>query len=207
MNYFITGTGTDVGKTTVAAIVVEALQADYWKPVQSGGLDYTDTQRVKNLITNTKSRFFEEVYLLKQPLSPHAAARAEGIEIDFQKFIPPITENHLIIEGAGGLMVPLNDQHLMIDLIQKFNMQVIVVSKNYLGSINHTLLTLEVLQLKNIPVKGIIFNGVENAASESFIAQYSKVKVLGRVDYDDVISKAFIKRNADKLRPSIIQSK
>ncbi len=207
MNYFITGTGTDVGKTIVSAVITEALNADYWKPVQSGGLEYTDTQRVKNLISNSKSKFFDEVYLFKQPLSPHAAAKLEGIEIDLEQIKLPQTDNHLVVEGAGGLMVPLNDQFIMLDLIKKFNLHVILVSKNYLGSINHTLLTIEVLNFHQIPIVGIVFNGVENPESERFIAQYSKVKVLGHVDYEDVISKPFVKRNAEKIKPVLLSQK
>jgi len=200
MNYFVTGIGTDVGKTIVSAVLVEAMQADYWKPVQCGGLDYTDTQRVKSLISNNRSAFFEEAYKFKNPLSPHAAAHLENTTIDFDQLVLPQTANHLIVEGAGGLMVPLNDTALMIDMVQKFDMTVMLVSKNYLGSINHTLLTIEVLQQRNIPVAGIIFNGVENPDSENYIAQYSKLKVLGRVEYEDVISKTFIKRNAEKIK-------
>lgn len=200
MNYFVTGIGTDVGKTIVSAVLVEAIQADYWKPVQCGGLDYTDTQRVKNLISNQKTRFFDEVYSFKHPLSPHAAAKMENTEIDINNIILPETQNNLIVEGAGGLMVPLNDKYLMLDLIKKFNLTVILVSKNYLGSINHTLLTAEVLKLNNIPVAGIIFNGIENKESESFIKNYTGLKIYGRVDYEDVIDKGFIKRNAEKLK-------
>ncbi len=202
MNYFVTGIGTDVGKTIVSAVLVEAIQADYWKPVQCGGLDYTDTQRVKNLISNQKTRFFDEVYSFKHPLSPHAAAKMENAEINIDNIILPETQNNLIVEGAGGLMVPLNDKYLMLDLIKKFNLTVILVSKNYLGSINHTLLTAEVLKLNNIPVAGIIFNGIENKESESFIKNYTGLKIYGRVDYEDVIDKGFIKRNAEKLKSS-----
>ncbi len=200
MNYFVTGIGTDVGKTIVSASLVEAIQADYWKPVQCGGLEYTDTQRVKNLISNTKSRFFEEAYTLKNPLSPHAAAKLENIEIDINNIILPQTQNNLIIEGAGGIMVPLNNNFLMLDLVKKLELTIILVSKNYLGSINHTLLTTEVLKMHNIPVAGIIFNGVENRESENFIKNYTNLKIFGRVDYEDVIDKGFIKRNAEKLK-------
>lgn len=202
MNYFVTGIGTDVGKTIVSAVLAEAIQADYWKPIQCGGLEYTDTQRVKNLISNSKTRFFDESYCFKNPLSPHAAAKLENTEIDINNIILPQTPNNLIVEGAGGLMVPLNNNFLMIDLIKKFELTVILVSKNYLGSINHTLLTTEVLKLHNIPIAGIIFNGIENKESESFIKNYTQLKIYGRVEYEDVIDKGFIKRNAEKLKSS-----
>ena len=207
MNYFITGIGTNVGKTIVAAVIVEALQADYWKPVQSGELNYTDAQRVKNLITNNKSVFFDELYKFTQPLSPHVAAKIDGVEIDFDKFILPETNNHLVVEGAGGLMVPLNDQYLILDLIEKLKLNVILVSKNYLGSINHSLMTAEILKMRNIPVAGLVFSGIENKESESYIAAYSKLNVLGRIEYEEVMSKTFIKRNADKLKPALLAQK
>lgn len=207
MNYFITGIGTNVGKTIVAAVIVEALQADYWKPVQSGDLNYTDAQRVKNLITNNKSVFFDELYKFTQPLSPHVAAKIDGVEIDFDKFILPETNNHLVVEGAGGLMVPLNDQFLILDLIEKLKLNVILVSKNYLGSINHSLMTAEILKMRNIPVAGLVFSGIENKESESYIAAYSKLNVLGRIEYEEVMSKTFIKRNAEKLRHALLPQK
>ncbi|HET6225481.1 MAG TPA: dethiobiotin synthase, partial [Bacteroidia bacterium] len=138
---FVTGIGTDVGKTIVSAVLVEALKADYWKPVQTGSFFSRDTTEVKRIVSNTKSQFFPESYLLKQPMSPHAAAELEGLEIQIDQIKLPATNNHLIIEGAGGLMVPLNRKYFMIDLIEKFNAEVILVVKNYLGSINHTLLS------------------------------------------------------------------
>src|ERR1035438_4434649 len=116
---FVTGTGTDVGKTIVSAILVEKLKADYWKPVQAGSLNETDTMRVKELITNSKSSFHSEGYCLSGYMSPHAAANSDGIKINLSKIKLPVTKNHLIIEGAGGLMVPLNEKSLVIDLIKQ----------------------------------------------------------------------------------------
>ncbi|HMU70825.1 MAG TPA: dethiobiotin synthase [Chitinophagales bacterium] len=204
---FITGIGTDIGKTVVSAVVVEALFADYWKPVQSGGLDYTDTQRVQNLISNPKSQFHKEAFLLKQPMSPHAAAALDGVEIDLDNIVVPETSNTLVIEGAGGLMVPINNSTLMLDMIAKWEASVIVVSKNYLGSINHTLLTCAVLRAKQIPVAGIIFNGMENVSSEQFITQYSDIPVIGRVAHTDVLDKPFIKKHAEFIRKRMQQLK
>ncbi|EJF09252.1 dethiobiotin synthase [Pontibacter sp. BAB1700] len=171
--YFVTGIGTDVGKTVAAAILTEALQADYWKPVQAGGLDFTDTDTVKSLISNEKSVFHPEAYRLKMAASPHKAAAAEGIEIDVHGLELPETQNNLIVEGAGGLMVPLNKRYLVLDLVQQLGLEVILVSRNYLGSINHTLLTAEVLRYRKVPVAGIIFNGEENQTSEDFIIKYT----------------------------------
>jgi dethiobiotin synthetase len=170
---FITGIGTGIGKTIVSAILVESLQADYWKPIQSGDLDNSDTLKVKSLVSNTISVFHPEAYQLTQPYSPHKSAAIDGITIDPKNIVIPPTINQLIIEGAGGLMVPLNDDFLMIDLIQQFNAEVILVVKHYLGSINHTLLSLEALKHRNISIKAIIFNGENDKDSESVIKNYA----------------------------------
>src|SRR5476649_1485023 len=142
---FVTGIGTGIGKTIVSAILTEKLKADYWKPIQAGDLDNSDTLKVKSLITNTSSKIHPEAYRLTQACSPHKAAAIDGITIDQKNILLPVTDNKLIIEGAGGLMVPLNNNFLMIDLIQQLNAGVILVVKHYLGSINHTLLSLEAL--------------------------------------------------------------
>ena len=168
---FVTGIGTDVGKTVVSAILVEKLKADYWKPIQSGDLDNTDTMKVQALISNPISKFYPEAYRLTQPYSPHKSADLDGITIDLDHITLPQTDNQLIIEGAGGLMVPLNNQHFIIDLIQKFEAEVILVVKHYLGSINHTLLSLELLKQKKIKVKALIFNGDSDEYSEKIINQ------------------------------------
>jgi dethiobiotin synthetase len=178
---FVTGIGTDIGKTLTSAILVEKLKCDYWKPVQSGELDNSDTMKVQRLISNTTSVFHPEAYLLTQPYSPHKSAALDGIEIDEKIIIAPKTENLLLIEGAGGLMVPLNNHALVIDLIKQLNAEVILVSQNYLGSINHTLLSIEALKQRDIPVKGILFNGEENASTEDYIMAYAQIKHLGRV--------------------------
>src|ERR1700753_1865673 len=140
---FVTGIGTGIGKTIVSVILVEKLQADYWKPVQSGDLQDTDSDKIRSLVSNDKTRIFPEAYRLTQPFSPHKSAAIDNVTIDPDAFVVPVTDNMLIIEGAGGLMVPLNNNFLMIDLIKKLNAEVILVSRNYLGSINHTLLSLE----------------------------------------------------------------
>ncbi|MEM8848047.1 MAG: dethiobiotin synthase, partial [Bacteroidota bacterium] len=139
MIVFVTGISTEVGKTVASAIVVEALEADYWKPVQAGDLDNSDSHKIERLISNTKTKIHPNSYALNTPMSPHAAAEIDGIRVDLEKIVPPQTENHLVIEGAGGLLVPLNEKDTINDLILT-NYKVIVVSRHYLGSINHTLL-------------------------------------------------------------------
>ena len=171
---FVTGIGTGIGKTVVAAIFTESLKADYWKPVQSGDLDNSDTIKVQGLISNSKTVFHPEAFRLTQPFSPHKSADLDGIEINLDDFRLPQTNNILVIEGAGGLMVPLNSKDLMIDLIEKLNAEVILVVQHYLGSINHTILSLQALYSRNIAVRAIIFNGESDSYSEDVIKSHSK---------------------------------
>ncbi|WP_214229282.1 dethiobiotin synthase [Pedobacter sp. B4-66] len=190
--YFITGIGTGIGKTVVSSILTEKLQADYWKPIQSGDLDISDSLFVGNLISNTKTVIHPERYRLGQPLSPHLSAKIDGVHITTDSIKKPVTNNSLIIEGAGGLMVPLNDKELIYDLIKSLGAKVIVVSQNYLGSINHTLLTLEVLKTNNIPVEGLIFNGTANHETEDYIENYSGIRVIGKIPFISRIDKKHI---------------
>lgn len=179
--FFVTGIGTGIGKTLVSAILTEKLKADYWKPIQSGDLDQSDSLTIEKLISNNETQIHKETYRLSQPLSPHLSAKLDGIEIQLQKFNLPETQNRLIVEGAGGLMVPLNNQHLILDLIKQLDIEVIIVSQNYLGSINHTLLTVNELKRNQIKIKGIIFNGQPNPASESYILDYTGLNCLGNI--------------------------
>jgi dethiobiotin synthetase len=198
-NLFVTGIGTGIGKTLVSAILTEKLKADYWKPVQSGELDNSDTMKVKSLVTNTVSVFHTETYKLTQPYSPHKSASLDGLEIDPQQFVLPQTDNTLIIEGAGGLMVPLNNSFLVIDLIKRLNAEVILVSQNYLGSINHTILSAQVLKQYQITVAGIIFNGDTDAYSEDFILQYTGFKLLGHIPQYSALNKVSIITAGDNI--------
>jgi len=189
--YFITGISTEVGKTIACAIVVEALQADYWKPVQAGELSHCDTKKVRELISNSKSQFYDNLYALKTPMSPHAAAKIDGVAIDLKKIKPPKTKNNLVIEGAGGLLVPLNNKQTILDLIQPDH-KVIVVSRHYLGSINHTLLTLNLLKEKGLEV-GLIYSGNEHKTTEDIIKKMSGVTVLGRIEEEPYFDKNVVK--------------
>jgi len=200
MKYFITGIGTEIGKTLASAILVEALNADYWKPIQAGELEYSDSQKVKDLISNPTSQFHAESYRLKLPMSPHAAAHNDKINIELSKCQLPNTSNSLIVEGAGGLLVPLNDKECIIDLIEHLKLEVILISQHYLGSINHTLLSIEALQHRNIPIKGILFNGDENRDSERIILSKSKLNCLGRIPQLKTVEKANVKAVADQIK-------
>jgi dethiobiotin synthetase len=199
MQYFVTGIGTEIGKTVVSAVLTEYLQADYWKPIQSGDLHWTDTMKVQSLISNPRSFFHPERHRLNEPLSPHASAALDGVHIALSDFTLPQTNNTLVVEGAGGLMVPLNEQDLMIDLIQQLQIPVILVSRNYLGSINHTMLSIEALRHRKIPIAGIVFNGQSNPATESFIENNSHLPVLFRLDQLADISPAAIKEFVSQL--------
>jgi dethiobiotin synthetase len=190
---FISGIDTGIGKTLVSAILTEKLNADYWKPIQSGDLDKSDTLKVKSLISNNITRFFPEAYALTQPFSPHKSAALDKVTIDLENIVLPKTDNQLIIEGAGGLMVPLNDNFLIIDLIKQLNARVILVTKHYLGSINHTLLSLHALKKYGIPVMGVIFNGDKDIYSKSYILDYSDVADLGQVPEFKTINKKTVK--------------
>ncbi|MCY7360205.1 MAG: dethiobiotin synthase [Rudanella sp.] len=203
MKLIIAGISTEIGKTVVSAIIVEALQADYWKPVQSGALEDSDTETVRNLISNPRSHFHPEAYRLREPLSPHAAAEIDGVTIDMKKLIVPQTDNHLVVELAGGLLVPLNNRDLNIDWVQRSGLPVVLVSRNYLGSINHTLLSIEACRTREIPVLGIVFNGPEVVASESVILGISGLYCLGRVAQERVLTKAIIGQYAEKLLPQL----
>jgi dethiobiotin synthetase len=203
MKLFITGIGTDVGKTIASAICVQALEADYWKPVQAGDLDNSDTHKIKSKIKNKKSKVFKNAYALNTPASPHLAAKIDGITIDLKKIQEPKTDNHLVIEGAGGVFVPINDTDCVIDLIQKDH-KVIVVSRHYLGSINHTLLTIEALENRNIAIAGIIFSGDENSATEEIILNKTGVKCIGRIDNEPYFDQNVIAYYADKFRSNLL---
>jgi dethiobiotin synthetase len=199
MNYFVTAIGTDSGKTIVSAILTEALQADYWKPIQAGR-ENRDVETVAKLINNGHSFCYEESYLLSLPMSPHAAARADGIRIELDKvLLPQNGGNNIIIEGAGGILVPLNEKDFVIDIAAKFEAEIILVSNNYLGSINHTLLTVQELKKRNLKVKGIIFNGQSNEETEEFILKYSGYKCLLRILPEDGINQEIVTRYAIKL--------
>lgn len=196
LQLIIAGIGTEIGKTIASAVLVEAFQADYWKPIQSGAVADSDTNTVRQLVSNSVSVFHPEAYRLTQPLSPHAAAELDGVTIDMNKIIVPDTDNSLIIELAGGLMVPLNNHDLNIDLVQRLGLPVVLVSRNYLGSINHTLLSVEACRSRSIPLIGILFNGPTVPATEDFILNYTALPCIGRIGQEDVVTKEVIRKYA-----------
>ena len=176
---FVTGTDTDVGKTMVSAWLVTSWGADYWKPVQSGCLQDSDTDTVRRV--NPQAVFHPPAYLLKAPLSPHEAAALEGETIRLEGFRLPDTSNLLVVEGAGGALVPFNGQEMMTDLMVRLGLPVVVVARSGLGTINHSLLTIEALRSRGLTVAGIILNGPPNAANRQAIEHYGKVAVIGEL--------------------------
>jgi dethiobiotin synthetase len=198
MNYFITGIDTDSGKTLVSAILCEALQADYWKPIQAG--TPRDADAVSSLVTSNTLKAYPETHLLKTPASPHAAAKIDNIHISLSDFKIPESDNTIIIEGAGGCLVPINDHEFVIDIISHLKTEVILVADLYLGSINHTLLTIEALRNRNLIIKGIIFNGESNPESERIILLHSKLKCLLRIAKENTVDKHTVKKYASQLK-------
>jgi dethiobiotin synthetase len=201
MKYFITAIDTDSGKTLVAAILCEAFKADYWKPIQAGLP--RDADIVMNLISNQQTQIHPETYLLNTPASPHAAARLDNILISLRNLKIPQTSNALIIEGAGGCLVPINDQEFIVDVIKVLDAEVIVVADLYLGSINHTLLTLEALRNRNINVKGIIFNGESNPESERIILAHAKLRCLLRIQKENEITRSVVQKYAALIKENM----
>jgi dethiobiotin synthetase len=197
--FVVSGIGTEVGKTVASAILAEALEAHYWKPVQAGDLDNTDTMKVQRW--TSKVNCLPERYKLNTPASPHYAAAVDGITISPSDFQIPESDRNLVIEGAGGLMVPLNNEGLLyIDLFEKWQVPVILVSRHYLGSINHTLLSVDALQKRSIPIAGILFIGDENKATEEIITAITKVKILKRIPFTEEINAKFIQEQAAEYK-------
>ena len=199
MNYFVTGINTGSGKTIVSAVLCQALQADYWKPVQCG-TDERDLDQVKRLVNNGHTLFFDEAYCLKEPASPHQAAFMENTVICLDDIeIPDNGDNDLVIEGAGGILVPLNDDEVIIDIASKFGAEVILVADLYLGSINHTLLTVNELNARGLIIKGIVFNGPDNKYSREIITKKTGLKTLLHLKPESDINEAVITKYAIEL--------
>lgn len=197
--YFVTGIGTNVGKTIASAILVEALRADYWKPVQCGTEDGTDSLGVRDLISNNISKIHPEAYVLKKPASPHIAAKEENKNIAPDSVTAPVSLNKLIIEGAGGILVPLNEKNYVIELAQRFDAEVILVVQNYLGCINHSLLSMDYLFSKGYKIKGLILNGDFEEGVKSAILSYKPVNVLAEFPHSVKADKKFVAEQASKI--------
>jgi dethiobiotin synthetase len=198
----VTGTDTDVGKTVFAAALVAALDGYYWKPVQAGHLPESDSVTVRRLSGLPDARILSEAYDLSTPASPHLAAERDGVEVDVARLakLPAIpADAQLIIEGAGGLLVPLTRRTLQIDVFARWNAPVVLVASTRLGTINHTLLSIEALRHRAIPLVGIAFVGDANEDSERTIAEISGARRLGRLPWLETL-------NAETLRVAFAES-
>ncbi len=201
----ILGIHTGIGKTIVSAVIAEAIGADYWKPVQAG-IDERDVISVESLLTDGGRRVHEEAILLSEPMSPHAAAIIDGVEIDFRKFEWPKTRRTLLVETAGGILSPMSATTTMADFVDYYRLPAILVAQNYLGSINHTLMSIEVLSARGIPLLGIVMNGNANKQSESFIKQYGKTKIIARVPHFETLDNHTIAAYADRLKQKLTEN-
>lgn len=199
--FFITGTDTNVGKTVVSALLTLGLDAVYWKPIQSGIDPISDTDYVRQVTGLDGSHFLPERFTLTQPLSPHAAAEIDGVEIHLSDFQLPsqLPYKPLIVEGAGGLMVPLNEQDFVIDLIHQFQLPVCLVARSTLGTINHTLLSLAQLRQMGIPILGVILNGPKNESNRAAIAHYGNVPILAELEPLAEVNPTTLKQAFDQL--------
>lgn len=178
--FFVTGTDTNVGKTIASAWLCLKFNAAYWKPIQSGAIEGCDVDTVAALTQYASIDILPSSYVFQAPLSPHLASALEGSEISFNKLILPVSES-IIVEGAGGALVPLTHKKLMVDLMQHLNLPTIVVARTTLGTINHTLLTLEALRMRQIQVHGVILSGPENNDNLWAIETYGNVPVIGHL--------------------------
>lgn len=199
--YFVTGIGTDVGKTVASAIIAQALSANYWKPIQSGDLENSDAVKISRW--TSKLSILEEKYRLTQALSPHTSARLDGVTIS-NDWEPPKVDGPLIVEGAGGILVPINDDgDLVLDVIRALNIPVIVVIRHYLGSINHTLLTIQRLQQEKIKIAGLAVSGAAHLESEQIISKITGIPVDLYIQQADEVNASFIQSEANRLKEKI----
>lgn len=197
MKIFVTGIDTDIGKTIISAILVKALDAEYFKPIQCGDLENSDSDKILKL---TETKVHPETYRFKAPVSPHLAASLENRSINLSEIKLPRTDSNLIVEGAGGLLVPLNDKDFIIDIPKVLNLPVVLVCKSYLGSLNHTLLSIEALKLRGIEILGLIFNGKENPDSEEFLVKRTGIKNLLNVDWVEEINHQVLEKYSERIK-------
>lgn len=198
----VAGIGTEVGKTLVSAILAACLKGDYWKPIECGS-NKSDTAFIKTLLDPKKSRIHPSAYSFKAPLSPHHAARLEGSSICIGSIALPTHFRPLIIESVGGIFVPLSVQSLTVDLFKKWNCRWVVVSRHYLGSINHTLLTLDALKRYKVQISGVVFNGEPNPDSEEAILKISNLPCIGRLLPEKEINYQTFQRYAKQWKSSL----
>lgn len=198
---FITGIGTDVGKTVASAVITKALEADYWKPVQCGDLDNSDSIKIERL---TGLQTLPEVFKLKAPMSPHAAADLEGVELSIDKVELPESDRTIVAEGAGGVMVPFNSRETYLDLMVKLNLPIVLVTRHYLGSINHTMLSWKVLKEAGMNVVALVISGTPHESTESHFATQMDVPFI-RISELEEVSLDSIAAQAERLQREVAE--
>jgi dethiobiotin synthetase len=191
--FFVTGTDTDVGKTLVSSWLLTHLEASYWKPVQAGVLPETDSARVRRLAEVPAERILPEAYVLPEPIAPHEAARRAGVTIEMARLVPPAVDGLIVVEGAGGLMVPLTDTAYMIDLAADLHLPVILVARSTLGTINHTLLSLEAIRRRGLTLAGIVISGPDTPHNRAAIERYGKVEVIAEIPWLDTVNRSTLR--------------
>ena len=197
----LTGIHTDIGKTVCAAVLARALQCDYWKPIQAGSLDHTDSDTVRRLSDTT--HIHPETYRLQLAASPHTAARAEQVTIALTDLNAPATQQPLLIETAGGVCSPINDQHVVADLLAHYHWPTVLVTQHYLGSISHTVSAIDALKARGIRILGLIVNGDAHAESEQFITQYSQLPILAHIKPMSELSAHNVAQQAERIAPQL----
>jgi len=187
--FFVTGTDTGIGKTVVSAILTKALNASYWKPIQAGLEEETDTEFVRRTTGFSDSQIIPERYRLNTPMSPHAAADIDDVKISMDDFeVPNYSTDHLVVEGAGGLLVPMNSQDMIIDLISYLDFPVVLVASSTLGTLNHTLLSIEALRRREISIMGVVLNGPRHQSNRETIQDYGDVGILAEINTIDPLN-------------------
>lgn len=197
--FFITGTDTDVGKTLVSAWLLTQLEGTYWKPIQAGTVPTTDSATVQRLAELPVSRVLPEAYLLPEPMAPHEAARRANIAMDMEKLRLPPHDGLVVVEGAGGLMVPIADGAYMIDLADSLDLPIILVARSTLGTINHTLLSLEAIRRRGLPLAGVVISGPESPHNRAAIERFGQVEVIAEIPFLETVSRDTLKAVAPEL--------
>ncbi|MHA1517499.1 MAG: dethiobiotin synthase [Alphaproteobacteria bacterium] len=187
--FFVTGTDTDVGKTLVSAWLLTHLDAHYWKPIQAGTEPAIDSATVQRLAELPAERILPETYVLRDAMAPHEAARREGVKLDMNKLVPPAHEGLLVAEGAGGLIVPITDDAYMIDLAADLDLPILLVARSTLGTINHTLLSLEAIRRRGLPLAGVVMSGPETPHNRAAIERYGQIEVIAEIPWLEQVSR------------------
>ncbi|MEM7398127.1 MAG: dethiobiotin synthase [Pseudomonadota bacterium] len=197
--FFVTGTDTEVGKTLVSAWLLTQLDAAYWKPIQAGTVPTTDSATVQQLAELPVSRVLPEAYLLPEPMAPHEAARRANIALDMAKIKLPPHDGLVVVEGAGGLMVPIAAGAYMIDLADQLDLPIILVARSTLGTINHTLLSLEAIRRRGLPLAGVVISGPETPHNRAAIERFGKVEVIAEIPHLETVDRDTLKSIAPEL--------